>query len=143
MTSVQEGVSALAVAQRWSEWSQLHDGDRDDLRTVESLTISLKQNKTQELVEIWKVGIRLRRACSIICIYNHSTSSRDPFAKKNNDKDHGRTNNANGKAPEELNMEGHNNFDHIWVQPKAHMSEKGTHFSAMGATSRRWYRSQM
>ncbi|KAK8601029.1 hypothetical protein V6N12_050874 [Hibiscus sabdariffa] len=65
MTSVQEGVSALAVAQRWSEWSQLHDGDRDDLRTVESLTISLKQNKTQELVEIWKVGIRLRRACSI------------------------------------------------------------------------------
>ncbi|KAK8671147.1 hypothetical protein V6N13_037752 [Hibiscus sabdariffa] len=67
-----------------------------------------------------------------ICIYNHSASSRDPFAKKKNDKDHGRTNNSNGKAPEELNVEDHNNFSHIRVQSKAHMSEKGTHFNVMG-----------
>ncbi|KAK8563805.1 hypothetical protein V6N12_035941 [Hibiscus sabdariffa] len=54
MTSVQEEVRALAVAQIWSEWSQLHAGDnevdRDDSGAVESLTISLKQNKTMELV---------------------------------------------------------------------------------------------
>ncbi|KAK8669399.1 hypothetical protein V6N13_106830 [Hibiscus sabdariffa] len=115
MTSVQEEISALA--QRWSEWSQLHDGDngvdKDDSGAVE------------------------------ICIYNHSASSRDPFAKKNNDKNHGRTNNANGKAPEESNVEDHNNFSHIRVQSEAHMQEKGTNFNAMGATARKWYRSQM
>ncbi|KAK8626078.1 hypothetical protein V6N13_133730 [Hibiscus sabdariffa] len=58
MTSVQEEVSALVVAQRWSEWLQLNDGDnevdRGDSGAMESLTISLKQNKTQELVEIWE-----------------------------------------------------------------------------------------
>ncbi|KAK8605149.1 hypothetical protein V6N13_082603 [Hibiscus sabdariffa] len=35
MTSVQEEVSALAVAQRWSEWLQLHDVDKDDSGAVE------------------------------------------------------------------------------------------------------------
>ncbi|KAK8632702.1 hypothetical protein V6N13_073086 [Hibiscus sabdariffa] len=66
-----------------------------------------------------------------LCIYNHSASSRDPFAKKNNDKDHGRTNNANGKASEESNVEDQNNFSHIRVQPEAHMPKKGTHFNVM------------
>ncbi|KAK8665804.1 hypothetical protein V6N13_005966 [Hibiscus sabdariffa] len=40
MTSVQEEVRALAVAQIWSEWSQLHAGDnevdRDDSGAVEN-----------------------------------------------------------------------------------------------------------
>ncbi|KAK9024949.1 hypothetical protein V6N11_064852 [Hibiscus sabdariffa] len=67
----------------------------------------------------------------------------DPFAKKNNDKNHERTNNANGKAPEESNVEDHNNIAHIQVQSEAHMPEKGTHFNTMGATSRKSYRSQM
>ncbi|KAK8670059.1 hypothetical protein V6N13_104823 [Hibiscus sabdariffa] len=68
---------------------------------------------------------------------------KDPFAKKNNDKNHERTNNANGKAPEESNVEDHNNIAHIQVQSEAHMPEKGTHFNTMGATSRKSYRSQM
>ncbi|KAK8604926.1 hypothetical protein V6N13_082389 [Hibiscus sabdariffa] len=78
-----------------------------------------------------------------VCIYNHFASSWDPFAKKNNEKNHGGTNLANGKAPEESNMKDQKNFSHIWVQPEAHMLEKGTHFNTMRATARRWYKSQM
>ncbi|KAK8613960.1 hypothetical protein V6N13_122341 [Hibiscus sabdariffa] len=56
MGSVQEEVSALTVAQRWSEWSQLHYGDnevdRDDSGAVESLTISQKKNKTHALLDM-------------------------------------------------------------------------------------------
>ncbi|KAK8665224.1 hypothetical protein V6N13_005397 [Hibiscus sabdariffa] len=65
-------------------------------------------------------------------------AQQDPFAKKNNDKNHGGTNHANGKAPEESNMEDQNNFSYIRVQPEAHIPEKGTHFNTMRATARRW-----
>ncbi|KAK8604224.1 hypothetical protein V6N13_099173 [Hibiscus sabdariffa] len=78
-----------------------------------------------------------------ICIYNHSVSSRDPFTKKNNDKNHGGMNHANGKASEESNMEDQNNFSPIRVQPEAHMPKKDTHFNTLMAASRRWYKSQM
>ncbi|KAK8626029.1 hypothetical protein V6N13_133683 [Hibiscus sabdariffa] len=58
MAHVQVELSAMMSAQRWSESSQLYDGDnevdRDDSKVVKSLIMRLKQNKIHELVEIWE-----------------------------------------------------------------------------------------
>ncbi|KAK8715945.1 hypothetical protein V6N13_043269 [Hibiscus sabdariffa] len=125
MTSVQEEVIALAIVQ---------NGDRDDSGALEKkLEPFFEKPGTEEGHQTKK---QLEDIIYLGCIYLEVLNN-------NNDKNHGRMNNANGKASEESNVEDHNNFSHIRVQPEAHMPEKGTHFNTMRADARRWYKSQM